>query len=116
MHFESSMAMKKTNKNNGKTTGPSTLSELVQDFLQVKMPASMGEEVRVFGEWPKAVGADISKQAQPKTFRNGILFVETRHPIWTTELQSKSHLIRKRLNDALGGDFVKEIHFRQARI
>lgn len=107
--------MKKTNKNKTKPSGPTSLSDLIQDFLQVKMPTSMGEEVRVFGEWPKAVGSEISRQAEPKTFRNGILFVETRHPIWTTELQSKSHLIKKRINDALGSDVVKEIHFRQAR-
>lgn len=99
-----------------KNTGPTKMGDLLQEFLQNAMPKQMGDEIRVFGEWPKAVGPEISRQAQPKYFRNGMLFVETRHPVWTMELTSKRHLIKKRLNDALGGEVVREIQFRQGRI
>jgi predicted nucleic acid-binding Zn ribbon protein len=80
------------------------------------MPKQLGDEIRVFGEWPKAVGAEISRQAIPKFFRNGILFVETRHPVWTMELTGKRHVIKKRLNEALGSEVVRDIQFRQGRI
>lgn len=98
-----------------KKSGPSRIGEVLQEFMQTSMPKAVGEEVRVFGAWPKAVGSDISKQANPVGFRNGILFVETKHPIWTTELTAKRHQIQKKLNAAIGQDLVRDIHFRQAK-
>lgn len=83
--------------------------------MKTAMPKAVGEEMRVFGAWPKAVGQDISRQAKPIGFRNGILFVETKHPIWTTELTAKRRQIQKKLNEALGQEVVREIHFRQAK-
>ncbi|MGE3260995.1 MAG: DUF721 domain-containing protein [Bacteriovoracia bacterium] len=102
-------------KRSKKKSGPLRIGEVLQDFLKTSMPKAVGEEVRVFGAWPKAVGQDISKQAKPVGFRNGILFVETQHPIWTTELTAKRHQIQKKLNEALGQEMVRDIHFRQAR-
>lgn len=98
-----------------KKSGPTPISDLLKDFLQEAMPKNISEEIRVFGAWPQAVGAEVSRQAQPKAFKNGILFVETRHPIWTTELTAKRHLIQRKINASLGKEVVKEIHFRQAR-
>jgi predicted nucleic acid-binding Zn ribbon protein len=99
-----------------KKAGPSRIGDLLKDFLQESMPKSLGDELQIFGAWPAAVGVDISRQAQPKSFRNGILFVETRHSIWTTELTARRHKIQKKLNQALGKEVVKEIHFRQAKV
>lgn len=98
-----------------KKSEPSALGDLIQSFLKEKMPVKLNEEIRVFGAWPKAVGPEIQRQAELKSFRQGILFIETRHPIWTVELQSKSHLIKRKINELLGCELVKEIHFRQAR-
>lgn len=83
--------------------------------MKTAMPKAVGEEMRVFGAWPKAVGQDISRQAKPIGFRNGILFVETKHPIWTTELTAKRRQIQKKLNEALQQEIVRDIHFRQAK-
>jgi predicted nucleic acid-binding Zn ribbon protein len=99
-----------------KKSGPAPIGDLLKEFMNHAMPKTLNEEVRVFGAWPKAVGADVSRQAQPKAFKNGILFVETRHPIWTTELTAKRHLILRRMNQTLGREMVKDIYFRQARI
>lgn len=98
-----------------KKSGPSPIGDLLKEFLKTAMPKNMGEEIRVFGVWPSAVGTEISRQAQPRALKNGILFVETRHPIWTTELTAKRHQILRKLNEALGQDVVKEIHFRQSK-
>ena len=68
------------------------------------------------GEQMQSSIREIAKNANPKTLKNGILFVETRHPVWTAELSSRRHSIRKKLNEALGKDLIREIHFRQARL
>lgn len=106
------MALRK----NKKPSGPSAIGELLTEFFQSAMPPQMRRETQIFREWSKVVGSDIAKQAQPKSFRNGILFVETRHPSWTMELQARRHLIRGKLNTVLGEELVKDIHFRQARL
>lgn len=98
-----------------KSQGPTRIGEVLKAFFDEKVPPNLSEESRVFGAWPKAVGADVSRQANPKSFRNGILFVETRHPVWTTELNSKRHVIQRKLNAAIGKELVREIHFRLAR-
>jgi predicted nucleic acid-binding Zn ribbon protein len=98
-----------------KSQGPSRIGDILKAIFDDKVPKTMSDETRVFGAWPKAVGADVSKQANPTSFRNGILFVETRHPVWTSELNSKRHLIQRKLNESLGKDLVREIHFRLAK-
>ena len=98
-----------------KSRGPERVGTLLNTFLENKIPKNLSEESKVFGAWSKAVGGDVSKQAAPTAFRNGILFVETRHPVWAVELNSKRHVIQRKLNEALGKDLVREIHFRQAK-
>lgn len=95
---------------------PTRIGDLLKGFFTEKMPKPLGEETAVFGAWPKAVGADVSRHATPVNFKNGILFVETRHPMWTAELTTKRHLIQRKLNEAIGKDVVREIHFRLGRM
>ncbi len=99
-----------------KNRGPDTIGSLLKTFLDRNLPKTMGDETRVFGAWAKAVGQDVNRQAVPVSFRNGILFVETRHPVWTAELTSRRHHLQRKLNEALGKETVREIHFRQAKL
>jgi len=99
----------------GKSKGPELLGSLLKSFFEGKLPKNLGDESRIFAEWPRAVGGDVSRQAAPTSFRNGILFVETHHPIWTAELTARRHIILRKLNEALGGSIVREIQFRQSR-
>lgn len=94
---------------------PARLGDLLQNFFKQKQPTSISIESLVFAAWPKAVGADVNRNAAPTSFRNGILFVQTRHPIWTSELQAKRHIILRKLNEALSKEIVKDIHFRLAK-
>ena len=98
-----------------KSQGPARIGEVLKTFLQGKVPSNLSEETLVFGAWPKAVGDDVSRKTNPVSFRNGILFVETRHPVWTSELNSRRHTIQRNLNAALGKELVREIHFRLAK-
>lgn len=105
------MAFRPTKKN----VPPSRIGDVLKGFFDRHMPKAVGDETRVFVAWPKAVGTKIARQASPRSFRNGILFVETRHSMWTAELTSQRHLIQRRLNEALGRELVREIHFRVGR-
>ncbi len=106
------MAMKPPRKNRQ----PSLIGDVLKGFFEQKMPKGLGDESAVFGAWPKAVGSDITRHATPVFFKNGILFVETRHPMWTSELTNKRHLIQRKLNETIGKELVREIHFRLGRM
>lgn len=108
--------MKRSKRREG-PTGVSAIGDILKEIFPAHaMPKGLDEELKVMGAWAKAVGPEITKNAIPKFLRNGILFVETRHPIWTVELQAKSHLIREKINRQIGANLVQEIQFRQARI
>lgn len=98
-----------------KSKGPELIGNLLKTFFEDKLPKTLGEEARVFGVWSKAVGGEVSRQAMPSSFRNGILFVETRHSVWTVELTSRRHVILRKLNEALGSPIVRDIRFHQAK-
>ncbi len=62
--------------------------------------------------WSKAVGEDISERTNPVSIRNGILFVGVTNSMWLQQLIFMKSEILAKLNEKLGGDFVKDIHFR----
>ena len=81
---------------------------------EVRLP-DFGPEQRIFSLWEACVGLDIARQTKPNAFKNGILFVDTAHPAWTTELRFRSQQIKNKLNEKLGQEIVQEIQFRQGR-
>jgi predicted nucleic acid-binding Zn ribbon protein len=98
-----------------KSSGPARIGDLLGNFLKEKMPTSLDEESKIFSHWSAAVGSEIAKQANPLSFKNGILFVETKHSAWITELNTRRHTIQRKLNAAIGKDLIREIHFRRSK-
>lgn len=92
---------------------PTALAALLKSVLQNKLPLEpISKELKIWEQWEKSVGGEITKHAQPQYFRNGVLFVHTKHALWATELQYRAPQIRARLNQALGEELVREIQFR----
>lgn len=96
-----------------KRGGLSHVSDILNYLFdnEVKAP-QVSTEMRIWEHWAKSVGPEIARHASPKGFKNGVLFVETKHPAWATELRFKAPRIRQRLNEALGKELVTEIQFR----
>lgn len=99
-----------------KTPGLTAVGAVLKDVLS-KRPAirSLEKEHRIWEHWDKVVGTEISRQTEPRNLKFGVLYVETKHSTWITELQYRAETIRQRLNEALGHEAVKEIQFRLAR-
>ncbi len=100
-------------KKNANSGMPSPIAALLKDFLDKQSSLKpISKELRIWECWDASVGAEISRHAKPQYFRNGILFVGTKHAMWTTELQYRAHQIRAKLNEALGENLIQEIQFR----
>jgi predicted nucleic acid-binding Zn ribbon protein len=98
-----------------KSAGPSKIGDLLGEFLHINMPTTINDEVRLFTHWKAAVGAEIAKRAAPTSFKNGVLFVETQHSAWITELNARRHHIQRKLNELMGKELVREIFFRRSK-
>lgn len=55
----------------------------------------------------------LSQLIHPKKFTDGILWCTVRNSAVAQELQQKSHLLRRQLNESLGLDAVKQIRSYQ---
>ncbi len=70
----------------------------------------------VWGSWREIVGESMARQAQPRSIRNRILFIDVSHSTWVQQLQFlKSDLLEK-LNAFLGEPVFKDIRFRLGKI
>jgi hypothetical protein len=68
---------------------------------------------RVFGAWRRTVPRELGDAARPVRFRDGELLVEVRSSAHLHELRTfTGEELRRRLNDALGRDFVRSIAFK----
>jgi len=68
---------------------------------------------QIFYQWPAIVGADISRHAQPVSFKNGLLVVAVDHPVWLQEI-SRHHkpLLLQKIRERLGKSAIRDIVFR----
>ena len=64
--------------------------------------------------WPQAAGELVGAQAHPTAEREGVVTVTCSSSVWAQELTLMAPELAGRLNDALGGENVRELRFRAA--
>ena len=74
--------------------------------LKVDDPVAMGT---LWKRWPKIVGDDVARQAEPTSLKDGVLRVRTTSSVWATEITYLAEDLKRRVNEAAGKPLVKEI-------
>ena len=67
---------------------------------------------RAVEEWPRAVGPRLARRTRAVEFRDGTLLVEVEGSAWMHELGFLTRDLRRRINDRLGADVVREVRLR----
>lgn len=67
---------------------------------------------QVFSFWAGIVG-DVAKYARPRRLQGDVLFVATASSVWSQELYFMRESILAKINQALGGEHIKEIRFSE---
>jgi hypothetical protein len=81
-----------------------------------KMGINKGiEQAKAIAFWNDIVGDNIAKNAKPFRVRKGILYVAVRSSVWASELQMMEPEIRKKINEYLNNDVIKELRFYPPR-
>ncbi len=70
----------------------------------------------LWGAWKEIVGNTVADQAQPRSIRNRILFVDVSHPTWMQQLQFLKPSILEKLNAFLGEPLLRDLRFRVGTI
>jgi predicted nucleic acid-binding Zn ribbon protein len=91
---------------------PKSLRSIVEETLKGLEIDGYVKTHSIFFKWNEIVGEAIAQQAQPRSIRNRILFLDVSHSTWMQQLQFfKSTLIEK-INAFLGEPAIQDIRFR----
>ena len=61
--------------------------------------------------WKESVGVSINENTTIKSFKNGILIIKTKTPVWRNELLFQKKDIIRKLNSKLEKNKIKDIRF-----
>ena len=70
----------------------------------------------IWGAWKEIVGESVAHQAQPRSIRNRILFVDVSHPTWVQQLQFLKPKLLEKLNALFGEPLLQDIRFKLGKI
>lgn len=63
----------------------------------------------VWARWAEIVGASVAANAEPTSLRGGVLRVRATTPTWANELTYLGDEIRRRANELVGSEVVREV-------
>ena len=78
-----------------------------------------GKQIKALGtlsRWREIVGPRIAKQAQPESFKDGVLVVAVQNSVWLSHLRFLTAELQEKLNREIPSSPIKEIHFRLGRV
>jgi len=87
------------------------LGNILQDILKKHNINIDSEEQRLLEIWNKAVGTQISVHTRPEKLKRNTLFVNVSSSVWMQQLHILKSEIIKKINQYLGKELVKNIHF-----
>ncbi|PMQ02135.1 MAG: hypothetical protein CBR30_00290 [Dictyoglomus sp. NZ13-RE01] len=85
-------------------------NELWNVFSYFKLDEKLREHLLI-EKWDEVVGNVLSQHTNPKSIRNGILFVDVDSSIWAQELSLLKHKIIEDLNNIFSSNIIKDIMF-----
>ncbi len=91
---------------------PEELSAILERILGGTKKTLNPEIDKVFEVWDQCVGPDIAENAQPDSFKNGMLMVKVSSAPWSQQLEYEKTLIMDRINNTIGQRLVVEIRFK----
>ena len=87
------------------------LGNVLQGILKKHSIFFDSEEQRLLEIWQKAVGPQISVQTRPDRLKRNTLFVKVSSSVWMQQLHALKKEIIEKINQPLGKELIKKIHF-----
>ena len=81
--------------------------------LEIDVPL---KSYSIWGAWKEIVGESVALQAQPRSIRNRILFIDVSHPTWMQQLHFLKPTLLEKINSFLGEPHIQDIRFKLGKI
>ena len=81
--------------------------------LEIDVPL---KSYSIWGAWKEIVGESVALQAQPRSIRNRILFIDVSHSTWMQQLQFFKPTLIEKVNTFIGEPYIKDIRFKLGKI
>lgn len=89
------------------------ISTILQRVIKVNRLGHGFKEAIIRKEWEGLVGQEVARHTSPGFFKKGILLVGVDSSTWAYELANHlKGLILSKINQGLGEEVVKDIHFK----
>jgi hypothetical protein len=95
---------------------PVPVGEVLRTVMQDRGLGAGGSLAKLMARWPASVGADIARHACPAMLKGGRLTVTVDSSAWMGQLSMLAPGIIEKVNEAIGEDLVKNLHFRIGKI
>ena len=95
----------------GKQLNLQRLGNVLQGILRKHNIFFDSEEQRLLEVWQKAVGPQISVQTRPDRLKRNTLFIKVSSSVWMQQLHILKQEIIEKLNQLLGKELIRNIHF-----
>lgn len=87
------------------------MAEQITKFLNNFISPEYKWKAKLFENWQTIIG-NLKDKAKIERIENNMLLIGVEHPAWAQELLFLSDFIKKRINNFLGKDYIKEIRFK----
>jgi len=95
-----------------KKYGPKPIGVLFEDLSAAKGWDEKYNISRLPEVWKEITGETISKCTKVNKYESGKLYIITTSSTWRTELQLRKQILKDKINEILGKDFVIDIIIR----
>ncbi len=86
-----------------------SLGEALRQFLEKSRIKNSIQSMQIEDHWLKLMGETIAKYTDRIEIKNGTLFIYTEVAPLKNELVFQKELIKKRINESLGDNVVKDV-------
>ena len=91
---------------------PQSLGSVIQDWLRANNLEEKVQEHSVPLYWEEIVGESVARHARVERVDKGKMFVTVESATWRVEVALRREEIRRKLNERLGAEVVKEVIVR----
>ena len=88
---------------------PAPIGEIVDGLLGEQLFARGLSVGRLAAVWTDVVGERLAPMTAPASFETGVLVVSATDPVWGAQARFLHEEIRKKANEALGSDAVRQV-------
>ena len=88
------------------------LGPVIDKVLQQCRPKTNQTMVQLWELWEEVVGAGVAANARPVAFKGDLLLVHVSNSNWLHHLRFLEKDLIRRMNQALGGDLIRNLKFK----